>query len=423
MLSNRRQDGAVHIAFLIITIIIALAGWTMWYLANKDFEETTKQMKARTVEVEAKNDAFIRARLAYDDLANEIGLVKELPDPSAIASPEAWKEKVTDNHKPLVDARSERKKFFDAGATEAGKVMDLFLPAEKMVNDLRNEVAKLKRDLEAAVTEKGAAEKANVDVAAAHATQLQEKINEMNQIRERGETQLRASEEKNEQTSKSLKEVSEKLETAVAEHRNQMTKLQDEKIALDREVNLIRSAVRIKRETEVADGKVIEVDARIGMCWIDIGTRNFLRRGTRFKTYGVAKGGVKVDRGYIVVHDMVSDKAECSIEGGANVQAGDFVTNPHFDRDETQNFFFLGNMPGRFDNQTAANILKNFGAKVHEKMSVHVDYIVLGDDPNPENVGENANPEWFKDRSEYSDAIRWGVEMIRARDLETFLMY
>ena len=61
MLSNRRQDGAVHIAFLIITIIIALAGWTMWYLANKDFEETTKQMKAKTVEVEAKNDAFIRS--------------------------------------------------------------------------------------------------------------------------------------------------------------------------------------------------------------------------------------------------------------------------------------------------------------------------------------------------------------------------
>ena len=48
---------------------------------------------------------------------------------------------------------------------------------------------------------------------------------------------------------------------------------------------------------------------------------------------------------------------------------------------------------------------------------------VLGANPDPEAIGDDANPNWFKETEAYNDAIRWGTEMLRAQDLESYLKY
>jgi hypothetical protein len=423
MMSSRRQQGAVNVVFLVITIIIALAGWGLWYSAHKEAEDAKKAADERAKTLEVAEARFNRARTAYDALAEDVGNIAPLPsDPSGM-SLEAWQTALSEGRAALAKARANAKERFEATGTEGLKVLDLFLPAEQRINALQNQINQLQRERDAAVTEKTAADRSNVDIATKQNEELAAKNAELAQIRDRGDTLLRASEEKNEATSKQLREMTERYEKAIGDHRAEVQKVTDQMLALDREVALFRAPDRIKRMAELPDGKVIEVDYRTGMCWIDIGSRHFVRRGTRFKTYDVLKGGVREDHGYIVVHDILPEKSMCSIEGQAPVRMGDLITNPHFDREGSKRFFFLGTLPGRFDNQTAANILRSYGAQVDEKLSVHVDFVVIGDDPNPEAVGENANPEWFKDRPEYTDAQRWGIEMIRARDLETYLQY
>ncbi len=99
------------------------------------------------------------------------------------------------------------------------------------------------------------------------------------------------------------------------------------------------------------------------------------------------------------------------------------VTNPFFDRDGMKTFYFLGKLPGRFDNQRAQAILESFSSKVIEEFSPHVDFLVIGADPAPEAVGEDADANWFKKTVPYNDAIRWNIEMIRSKDLEMSLQY
>lgn len=422
MMSTRRQNGAVNVVFLIIAVLFALVGWGLWYSAQKQGEENLKkaeQFKKLNAETE---ETFTRARQAYDALAEEVGLVPPLNDPGSSGSPDAWKQSVADRHKGIIEQKKKAREAFEAANSESFKLTDLFAPAETKISNLQNEVARLKRDIEGLTTGKKTAEDANVAVADTHSKALAEKNTELAQIRERGETLLKASEEKNDKTSKDLKDATDKLTEVVAKHQKELQDATDKVVKLEREVAVVKIPERIKRATEDPDGKILEVDYKIGMAWIDIGSKQFVRRGTRFKCYDVLKGGVREEHGYIVVLDLQPDKAKCSIEGGASVKQGDLITNPYFDKNATKRFFFLGSLPGRFDNQTAANKLRAMGAAVDEKMSVHIDFIVLGNDPNPEAVGENANPEWFKDKPEYNDALRWGIETIRARDLETFLM-
>ena len=86
-------------------------------------------------------------------------------------------------------------------------------------------------------------------------------------------------------------------------------------------------------------------------------------------------------------------------------------------------FHFVGNLPGRFTNQQAKAILEQYGMKVAEEFSIHVDFVVLGANPDPEAIGDDANPNWFKETEAYNDAVRWGTEMLRGQDLEHYLKY
>lgn len=424
MKSTRRQSGAVNLIFLIITILIALFGWALWYSASKHAKTEAARADAKAKETLAIETAFVRARAAYDALAEKVGNVQKLPDPTPFASNEAWQAHLTERHSVVSKFLTNQDILdsYGAGRSDSLTLMGLFEPIDGQLRKLKNDISSMKRESETLATAKTTAEQANLKVVEQHATALGEKDKELVTVRERGDTQLRASEEKNDKTSKDLKEVTDKLTEAFAKHQKEMQDAADKLISLEREVATIKIPERIKRATEEPDGRVVEVDPKLGFAWIDLGAKNFVRRGTRFKCYDVVKGGVREDHGYIVVLDLTPEKAKCSIEGGAPIKPGDLITNPHFDKKSTKRFFMLGELPGRFDKQTAANKLRALGGSVEEKMSIHVDFLVLGNDPNPEAVGENANPDWFKDRPEYNDAMRFGIEIIRARDLETYLM-
>ena len=426
MMTSRRDGGAVHIMFLVVTLVIGLAGWGFFY---KEFTEN-EDLVAAAQEAEASSKIaaveFRMARDAYDDLASKVGGgVKKLEDPGG-RDFEAWSDAFQDWHKPLVELRDAEVNFFKGDVSTTPTLADVFPTAESYVQAKENEIAALERARDDAVSQKNSAEQSNVTLVGQHGTALASKNDEMSALRDRLSTQLSAAEDLHAALTTEFEDLTGKHETSIAEHRQSMQDLRDKMTGLDNEVARLKASLRTTRSTQAPDGQVIEVDNASGMAWVDIGSRHFLRRGTRFKAYDVLKGGVKVDRGYLVVHDVQPFKALCSIESGVGaIEPGNQVTNPYYAREDGKQptFYFLGSLPGRFDNQTAKNILDDFGAAVSEDLSLHVDFLVLGDNPDPEAVGEDADPIWFKKTTEYTDAVRWGIEMIRARDLATYLQY
>lgn len=427
MMQARSQQGAVNIMVLIMAIVVGLVGWGLWYGQLSDNEQLQADTADADRVAETEKAKVVKLKGAWTRLAGVAGGVAgSLPEPKdlEIESIEDYYGLVDPMLDPIKQKIVEYRSLFGGDESTHDTLIEIGIPADARLGEKDTEIGQLKQDLTDARQGKQTAEQANVTIASQHSTEIETKVQEMTQARERAASQLQQQEDEYKRAASERDKIREDLETAAATHRKALAEATDKLEAMDREVALFKSVERIKRNRNNTDGNVIAVDARTGQCWIDIGAQDLLRRGTRFRCYGLAKGSVREDHGYIVVHDVEAKRALCTIENGARPRADDQLVNPHYDKESPKVFYFLGKLPGRYNNQTAQRILKDFGAVVTDKCSIHVDFLVLGDNPDPEaEVGPDADLNWFKQTTEYNDALRWGIETIRARDLETFLQF
>ncbi len=422
MTCSRRDSGAIHIMFFISVLIVALAGWGLWYSQYTENEKNVDAAAQAQASDEIAQQELKWVLDAYGDLAKRIGGVPALAAPAG-ETVDVWQEKFKATHRVVSERRDQEVTFIKGDVSTCPDLSSVFVPFEARVHELESEIDRLKSEISTAAsnyaavnTAKGNADQTLSDTLAAAEAKAQERRATLN-------TQLTESESGRIKEVEAAEQASTKYDQDLAVKTDEVLVMKNKLEANDREVTILRSRMVTKRAWETPDGNVIEVDHKAGRAWINLGSRDWVRRGTRFKVYGVKKGGVRAHHGYVVVHDIEPHRALCALESGDEMKQGDLIINPHFNRGQKARFFFLGTLPGRYDNQTAQRILESFGGNVDPQMTMHVDFLVLGDNPDPAQVGDDAKPNWFKATTEYTDALRWGVEVIRARDLATYLQY
>lgn len=423
---SSRQSGAVNIVLFVLVLVVALAGWLLWFTENKDNEAKTKAAVEAAEEVDRLKTRYGAYQQGVDDLFAKVGLEPVvLPSETydVDVNGEEWKTANIDSRLALLDSVVSQSRSLFNGDESMTKVVQVLDPAQGVLEKLESEVTRLKQELEAAKADKANVETASDTLISTHRDELGRKNTELSEERDRSARAVAQAEQQTDAVQQQLTSLTSEMEQVRNEARTQLTAAEIRVNNLDRDVTKLKDHV-VERAFNTPDGKVQEVNARTGTCYINLGSKHQLRRGTRFKTFGFSKGQVRVDHGFITVRDVEYDRALCALAPGATTQAGDLIENPYFNADRKQVFYFLGTLPGRYDNQRAAAILRDFGATVTDKFDVEVDYVVLGDNPDPEAaVGEDADPNWFKSTVQYTDAKRWGVEMLRARDLEDFIRF
>lgn len=423
---SSRQSGAVNMILFVLVLVLTVAFVFLWYTEFKDNEAKTKAKEEAEAKLESLETRAGRYTSEVNRLLTKSGLPElEMPgetDESDTAL-DAWAESQIDSKLTLLDSVVNESRSLFNGDESMTKMTDVLKPAQGVLEGLEAEVARLKRELETAKADKANAETANDTLVSTHRDELSRKNQELSEERDRSARAVAQAEEQTDAAQQQITSITGELEQRLSETRAQISKAESTVFKLDGEVAKLKNHT-LERTNNAPDGQIIEVNKRLGTCYIDLGSKHQLRRGTRFKVFGYEKGQVRVDHGFVTVRDVEYDRALCAIDSGAMPKANDKVHNPYFDKDTKRSFFFLGSLPGRYDNQRAAAILRDFGASVTDKVTVDVDYIVLGANPDPEAaVGEDADPNWFKSTVEYTDGKRWGVEFLRARDLEDFIRF
>ena len=198
---------------------------------------------------------------------------------------------------------------------------------------------------------------------------------------------------------------------------------------------------------EAEDGEVIQVPANNTVI-VNLGSKDGLRVGTTFGVYGFDAGTNPYSRpkADVEVRRILSDdKAEAIVKRstpGDPILAGDLLSNPVWDRGDTEGIAFVGLMfldaDDKEDNDTFERLVEENGGKIDAKMDLgtgkvvgpginaSTEYLVIGDIP------EASDSEFTKDYNKLvKDIIEARSTMlgqakdngVRVLDLPKFLRY
>lgn len=420
---RQAERGAVHIMYVIGTLLVALIFAALWFTQLQDNEQLRADASAAKAQVTPLQDQLEFAKKYYAEAAKVIGgaVPAEMSIPDEVSHgiavlPSDDKVLGVVVKRYMNDLREACRAAGDPAAAPKNAMEAVGILKGKydaQVNEVSvrdQQIATKNAEIAAKVAELAAANKRRDDDVAAVNTEKENVTARLTQQHNDASAERDTLQAANRAVNDEITKV---RETANAEVNAALLKTKE----LDATVGAMKSAERLERETMKSDGKVLAVNAAQKTLWIDVGASDQLRRGTIFRVYETVKGGVKTYKGKVVVTSLEANRAEARIaaeEPGMKIMEGDWIYNPHFDRAKSMRFVFLGDLNGSVSKELATKILEANGAKVDAKVTTATDFLVLGAKETPE-------AEELTESPTYKEAIRWGIEVIRASDLEVFL--
>ncbi len=234
--------------------------------------------------------------------------------------------------------------------------------------------------------------------------------------------QLVESEAKREDEENACRQNTEELSARVADLEETVEKLEKEsqRMVAFKDNTISRLKIRIElllKEIEKIktiddiepDGRIVDVEGRSKIAWVDLGRRDNLRPGLVFKVFQYV-GGKKVWKGSIEISRVDDKLSQVSIIEERNslnpIAANDQIASPYYDRNDAPVFVFAGDS-SRINLPIIRRKLESLGARVDADVSVETDFLVALDN--------------YEGTTEFLAARELSVTVMRERDLLSYL--
>lgn len=185
----------------------------------------------------------------------------------------------------------------------------------------------------------------------------------------------------------------------------------------------LSSALRFQQEPERPDGEVLATSAELNLGWINLGKRNRLSAGTRFRV--VSDVGSKMElKAWATVTSVENSMAEVRFDSVVDsfnpVAKGDLVFNPLFDPIGERNAVLAGRFSSPGEKDMIA-FLRNMGITVQPELKDDTHYLVVGSalytDEDGENLEEPIQP---SELPVYQEAESRGLVIVPLHQIRTF---
>ncbi len=194
---------------------------------------------------------------------------------------------------------------------------------------------------------------------------------------------------------------------------------------------------------DVPDGKVLWVNARTGIVYVNLGSADGLRRQVTFSVYGTdvnnlsrgdRKGSIEITR---IVNDHMAEGRITEDKIGDPILPSDVIYTPLWNANSALRFALAGKIDidgdGRDDREIVKQLIRinsgtidaeDKGTEVEGKMTRHTRYLILGDQPT---IGESGDVDATARQNAWSrilgQADELGVEKMSVEKLLDFVGY
>ncbi len=170
-----------------------------------------------------------------------------------------------------------------------------------------------------------------------------------------------------------------------------------------------REEAREKREP---DGEVVGIDEKFQLVFISLLRKDRLFKGTKFRCYSLEKGGQKLDKGEIEVHEIRDSLySVCTIQKVYDpewtIKVGDKIYNELYEGGRTRHIAIAGRFTGKLSNDEAGRVIRANGDQYQERVDDNTNYVIVA--------------EGYEEHPNYKAALEFGIKILREPILYDYL--
>jgi hypothetical protein len=416
MKRSNRGAAKVSVVWTIGVLMAFLVALVMFFLTSQ--QNTANLARATTAEkAKATFESQVEdEKKKYQDLSTIVGYYDE-----AAAAPKTDIAAITDGFKALRTAIPE----IDSSVKNFQKAMPSVINAynnqKKTVADRDTQIASLKAENEAlnkSVRDIG-------DKNGNDQRELQRKLSDLEQARSDMQADLE----------RQLAEARDNFKNADAKARQLQATIDDNQRKFQQEAQGLRGKLAeqgrklqpFTKQPASADGKVLGISTELNLGWINLGAKNRLPVGTRFRVVSSSQSDTQV-KAIAEVTQVESDMAEVRFTDIKDPfdppVVGDLLYNPLYDPLGERHAILVGRFSGAMNDKELKALLSSMGVVVQKSLDRSTDFLIVGGEMYADENGQPlTTPVQPSDLPLYKDAVAEGVQIVQLKDLRQYFRY
>jgi NAD-dependent DNA ligase len=418
---NRRTRGAatVGLIWIIVLILLLLGCAAGLYTVSAD---KTKADEAVVAQKRLTEDAEKKAKASKDKLSS-LSKVVGFRDESDQG--DSREEQIT---KALEEIRT--KQNLGPDATSTSKVIEKL---QAQIEELTRQLAEAKTQFSTEVQARASLQGNLQDVTKAKDEENDKITKQLTDERDRHANQETTDKGRIDDLDKRLKDADARVKAANDDRDKQVAKLAEDVKVREGRIAELSKRVEMIRQPDTPDGSVLDASTA-STCYIDLGRKNLLVRGTRFKVFNYAKNGAMHEKGMIEVtkvEDAMSEATVVDLKDKFDpIAKGDKIAAPNYDPNMKREFVLVGRFPSGYSRALVADRLRALGATVKDKVGPSTDFLVIGDKdegasskPEETKEGDAAAAAGPSEDEELKLAQLYRVQIVAVRDILEYVKY
>jgi len=181
------------------------------------------------------------------------------------------------------------------------------------------------------------------------------------------------------------------------------------------------------KQPESPDGRILGVSKDLNLGWINLGSKNRLPVGTRFRVVSALQNSTTV-KAWAEVTSVESDMAEVRFLDQKDPfdapVVGDLIFNPLYDPVGERHAILVGRFSGAMNEKELRALLAEMGVVVQKSLDKTTDFMIVGGEMYTDDNGQPyPSPVQPTDLPVYKDAVAEGVQVVQMKDLRQYFRY
>lgn len=418
---NRWTRGAASVGLIwIVALIVLLLGAVVGLWA----------VNADKAAGEAKIATLTKERDAAETRATD--LKKKLTDASKVVG-------FRDENEPGSEIRVDQITNTLKGVADKYALGQDANSASKVIERLQSQIDELTRTKAEAQTQQAQAEQARVslqgnlqDMTKTKDEEIEKVTKQLTDERDRHANQEATDKGRIDDLTKRNADADSRLKAQKDESDKQIAKLTEEVKVRDERITQAGKKLEMIRLPDQPDGSVVDA-SNANTCYVDIGAKQMLRRGTRFKVFNYTKNGAMHEKGMIEITKVDDSMATATVVDLKDkydpIAKGDKIAAPNYDPKMPREFVLMGRFPSGYSRAMVADRLRQLGATVKDVVGPTTDFLVMGDKEEgakPDETkegGDAAAAPAASDDEQLKKATLYRVQILPVREILEYLRY